>query len=469
MFGLQVTNRDPRSGRALVVTCRFCTTFGRERPSEPNASNRYATTVKSFKPPFRTDNFRAHVSTQHQSKWREYCDRSGERRDDFFTVLVPYSETIVSHFGQLTDRIVAEVNAPVVDIILKGMLLSDGCETVPLSGMVQYGLKKNNYRLELKEGKLFKIILDQIALGLNFRAVSRSLSQLRQSCALSFLNNISELKVCKYVQAITAVVLQRLSELLSHKRCWAFSIAFDGATNRNEAYLDVRARFSVGGKLANVHVLAVPMPESHSGQRMFEVICELFRALVGSSWEKKLIGIASDGAANMTGCHSGAVTRLENIALPGLFRIWCGAHQLDLVVKNCISDSMKECFFDPLVRLITYLRRQHGLRAEMRTTCPTVAFTRWLSLGAVLKWFVQNRVRVISHLEEKLPSCTPSASWWALLFAVHQIMRPVDICFRSIQGRDTLLEEQNTKFAELRDAMKTIGVLQGHFLVWSCC
>ena len=51
----------------------------------------------------------------------------------------------------------------------------------------------------------------------------------------------------------------------------------------------------------------------------------------------KLIGISSDGASNMTGAFSSVVTCLQNLALPGLYHIWCCAHQMDLVVQKAIA------------------------------------------------------------------------------------------------------------------------------------
>jgi hypothetical protein len=70
---------------------------------------------------------------------------------------------------------------------------------------------------------------------------------------------------------------------------------------------------------------------------MANVVDALMIELCGREWKGKLIGIVTDGARNMTGRHSSAVTRLASGAFPGFYRIWCGAHQLDLVIQEVMS------------------------------------------------------------------------------------------------------------------------------------
>jgi hypothetical protein len=56
------------------------------------------------------------------------------------------------------------------------------------------------------------------------------------------------------------------------------------------------------------------------------------------NWKTKIIGVTTDGAANMIGCHCGVVTKIQNVALKdGFYRIWCLLHQLDLIVQRCVT------------------------------------------------------------------------------------------------------------------------------------
>lgn len=78
----------------------------------------------------------------------------------------------------------------------------------------------------------------------------------------------------------------------------------------------------------------------------------------------------------MLGYISGEVTRLEHLCLPGVYRVWFSAHQLDLEVKYVFRTTVRSKFQEPLHALIGYLRRQTNLKAQMGTVCQTVAKTR---------------------------------------------------------------------------------------------
>ena len=104
------------------------------------------------------------------------------------------------------------------------------------------------------------------------------------------------------------------------KSVWAFSIALDGGNKSSTSYLDVRIRFSVNEVMHNIHLVALPMRERHTGQYMFNIVSNFFDVLC-DNWKSKLIGITSDGTSSMTGHRSGVVTRLHRVSLPGCYRV----------------------------------------------------------------------------------------------------------------------------------------------------
>ena len=85
----------------------------------------------------------------------------------------------------------------------------------------------------------------------------------------------------------------------------------------------------------------------------------------------------------MTGRLQGVATRFEQVAKPGFFRLWCGLHQLDIVLQHFFLKLMTDTFYGQLTALISYLRRQQNLISEMRTKAPKVADTRWESMSKV--------------------------------------------------------------------------------------
>jgi len=99
-----------------------------------------------------------------------------------------------------------------------------------------------------------------------------------------------------------------------------------------------------------------------------------FLDVLRPGWKVHLLGVSSDGARNMTGCVSGVVTRLSNAMhneCP-LTRVWCEAHQLDLVMEHIMDTIVKEHFLTFMTRFITHLTRQLNLIADMKITCPRV-------------------------------------------------------------------------------------------------
>jgi hypothetical protein len=102
--------------------------------------------------------------------------------------------------------------------------------------------------------------------------------------------------------------------------------------------LDIRIRLFISGTIQNLHLLAIPMFCSHTAEQIF---MHAKRALdvTCPQWRDPIVSIATDGERKMTGRVSGVATRFEQVAKPGFFRIWCGLHQLDLVLQAFFKTS----------------------------------------------------------------------------------------------------------------------------------
>jgi hypothetical protein len=131
-----------------------------------------------------------------------------------------------------------------------------------------------------------------------------------------------------------------------------------------------------------------------------------------------------------------------------LIRIWCGAHQLNLVMEHIMNDVVKECFFTIVTSFITHIICQQKLIADMNTTCPRI-INRWLSTGNITKWFNIHCPELFVHVESKQLASTPPRLRWASLLVMQHFMSRTVITFRSIQGLTTLLEQQQTTLNDL--------------------
>lgn len=132
---------------------------------------------------------------------------------------------------------------------------------------------------------------------------------------------ITEVDVSMYVKSLAEMSLQSTSNFISKNNVWALSITFDGATVLSSSYIDMRVRFHNDVKMCNFHVFSIPIYERKTGGNMFDLISKLLSSICGERWKDKLIGIANEGAANMTGRLSGAVTRIAQECLGEVYRI----------------------------------------------------------------------------------------------------------------------------------------------------
>jgi hypothetical protein len=197
--------------------------------------------------------------------------------------------------------------------------------------------------------------------------------------------------VANYIKVVCVVNLQHIARHLC--RAWAFSSALDSATHQSTSYLDVRFQIFMLAfyNIVNLHAVALPMFNRHIDEVMFQMVVFFLDVLRPDS-KVHLLGVSSDGARNMTGRVSSVITRFSNAMhneCP-LIRVWCGAHQLDLVMEHIMDTIVKECFFTVMTGFITHLTRQLNLIADMKTMCPRVV-NCWLSTEKVIKWFKIHR------------------------------------------------------------------------------
>ena len=60
--------------------------------------------------------------------------------------------------------------------------------------------------------------------------------------------------------------------------------------------------------------------------------------------------------------------------------VWCGLHQINLVMQRVYKKALDDEFMGILTSLIGHLRRQQNIIQDIQSTCPKVATTRWVSM-----------------------------------------------------------------------------------------
>jgi hypothetical protein len=246
---------------------------------------------------------------------------------------------------------------------------------------------------------------------------------MKEEIGLGLLGSVSDREVAQLCRIVCAVNLQQLKDICNS--VWAFSIALDGGNNAGSSYLDIRIRFFVNGDLHNFHLFAIPMGERRTEEYQFNLVT-IFMNHIDQTWQKKLIGIASEGAFTMTGCVRGVASRLCRDCASDVFRIWCNAHQLDLVMKRVFHNLLDDEVVTMLTGVTGHLRRQQNLITEMKSSCPLLVETRWIWMGNLLKWLKNNRIRLMEHFERKRPQYTPPVHWWIVVIVILGIVERVE-------------------------------------------
>eukprot|EP00126_Sphaerothecum_destruens_P012273 Sdes_comp20995_c0_seq5m19729 len=214
------------------------------------------------------------------------------------------------------------------------------------------------------------------------------------------------------------------------------------STHMSTSYLDIRIRFhSISAGFGNFHLLGFPIYQNHSADVLFNS-CKKLLDVLCPAWERLIVGITTDGERKMTGKVSGVATRFQRVSEQGFIRVWCAAHQLDLVLQAVYRNFAEESFYFQLTGLISYLRRQQNLISAMRSQVPKVADTRWESMVSVSLWLKIHRVEVLEYLKEKMPACFPPAQWWVLISVIEAFSRNCSATFKSLQGHHVTVSQQ---------------------------
>lgn len=240
-------------------------------------------------------------------------------------------------------------------------------------------------------------------------------------------------------------LISTIHDPLKNRSTWAFSLVNDVSTYYGKSYFDNRIRVHVNGKLHNYHLVAIAMYEQHTGENMFTLVMHVLD-IICPRWRRQLIGVRSNGANSMTGHLQGVVTRLARESTNTKFyRVWCGLHQLDLVLKHAYIELWENEVVDIMKKFIAHLRQQPGLITDMKATCPQLT-ARWLVMGNVCKWLLAKCLELFDHINtaEKSVVSAPPAWWWIVIAGINALTDLINPVFVKLQAPSLLLFTRST-------------------------
>lgn len=498
-YGLRPVTRDSETNAVTSVACRFCEKFGREE--KVGAKRRATQRIKHFRQPFRTENYHQHHLGQHRIRWAEYKLLSPERKVAYLsspaspaTDAFSHIENVVSspsapvpqkraqnaliieqdaspvsesekHLDALPVKFI--IDRPIVDVIIGEMLLDPAVEVTKertIASFTSTNASIVDYVVSIKNIELFDLTVQYVSLGASPKTATAFITEIARSSSAAnvtaqHVEECSEAKVSAYICCVIAFNLQAITDLL--RSTWAFSLCLERAQYSSNLYTDVSVRFCVVDDIHKYHLISFPNPDRCNMDSIYKSLSCVLGVLC-TNWRDKLIGLSIDGSELAHNALLGIVDRIRADTPTNLIRTWSGAHQLDLVMKSVYSSALDESFHDTLSKFISYLRKQDTLISELKSLCPKVASsTSWLSVERALRWIKTYRLRILQHLDDKKPACSPEMSWWVMAMAVYEFTHTASKTYNRIRGLTTLIAQQTVHLSELMQSLNRLSGCNG--------
>ncbi|KAL4108502.1 hypothetical protein PRIC1_000217 [Phytophthora ramorum] len=266
----------------------------------------------------------------------------------------------------------------------------------------------------------------------------------------------NEEQTAEFVRLIIAVNLNVIARLL--RGCWAFSLVLRASMEHApvRSYLEFRVKVYGSGAIHNVHLLSIPAFENKCKMMMFNTLERVLNVVL-PNWRQRLIGVATDGDAQMPARVLDIVARLQQEAGSlVVYRSSSGCHQLDCIVSNFYSSLQGGCFLLVLKEFSAYIRRQPDLLARMDTppplsvNCTSISSKeRWIGLGRETNWIAAHRAIICEHLETEKPQSAPDISWWLFFAAVDWLATRVNETFIKLLRNHATIADQIEAVATL--------------------
>jgi hypothetical protein len=84
-FGLEITQRDPKTLKICSVRCQFCSFFGRDEVIGKERNRKQTENVKNWTS-FRKEYYRDHHELNHGTRWSEYQRLNMADKDGYCSV-----------------------------------------------------------------------------------------------------------------------------------------------------------------------------------------------------------------------------------------------------------------------------------------------------------------------------------------------------------------------------------------------
>lgn len=200
-------------------------------------------------------------------------------------------------------------------------------------------------------------------------------------------------------------------------------------------------------------LFSTELPTRTTGNEIFKCL-DTFMTESGLEWNN-CMGITTDGAAAMTGKHSGVIGLIKNVA-PNALSCHCFIHREALAAKE-LGEELHEVMTN-VVKIVNHIKTS-GLNVRLfEVLCSEMGAdhkhllyhteVRWLSRGRVLQRLFELRQEVyVFLLNKNLAMCSylVNADWLAKLAYLVDIFNYLNDLNVSLQGKDSDLFKHGDK------------------------
>jgi len=119
-------------------------------------------------------------------------------------------------------------------------------------------------------------------------------------------------------------------------------------------------------------------------------------------------------------------------------------------MKAVYEELLEGEFVQTMNAVVTRLRAQNNLIADMGSTCPKLT-TRWVLMGVVCDWLLQKQPRLFEHFNSanKYRQHMPPMSSWVIIAVVSTLTKYVNKVFVQLQSDNLLVCQQKTILEKL--------------------
>lgn len=230
------------------------------------------------------------------------------------------------------------------------------------------------YSIVIKNKVQWQLAIDYLAASVSFQQADRAMLSRKDGFGFRWKwKRASDRNVCLLCwRDKSAEVGRYLVE------SWTFSVTMDVSTHLSMSHLYIRIPLH---SLNHGIINAFSLFNQHSSLVIFKTASKALDVLF-SAWHDTILAILIDAKKKMTGQLSGVTIRFQQVVKSGFIRVWCGAHQLDIVLQKFYSAFGDEEFCKQLTGLISYLCRCRSWPTKWRQrVLPLVTLSRSACTG----------------------------------------------------------------------------------------